>query len=701
MREAKKGLLLLLFVLTMFLLAACTAEAGPEGPQGPQGEPGLQGEQGPQGEPGEQGPPGQYGFLPDGGLIGTIPYWDGEQWMTQDSSLFINNQQLGVGTNEPLAQLHLLGTEIGEGNVLFEGEAKPLIPGMYGPPPASGAGTRLMWYPDRTAFRVGTVTGSAWDGELIGPNSFAFGINPVASGNSSFSFGSETHAPSFNEIVIGSYNTIYTPQGIGIFPWNGSDRLFVVGNGTAENQRSDALVLLKNGNLGLGTSFPDATLHINGSFRFEDGSQAEGKVLTSDEFGNASWADANFAGEVDPVFSASIAAGISNSDIDNWNNANSWGNHSEAGYLQEENDPKIASNQLGSVPRWNGSVLEDGDVYIQDGKLGVGTDSPNEKLEVNGNIHISGGNRTIFNRTNHSLAFGTNNTERMRLNASGTLTIGDAGTGDLVNIRSEEEQNAMRVTVGNTTRFRIYGTGGVGVGSNMNNNPPPAGSLAVSGRIGIGTTSPETQLHTTGTIRFAGAGTPGEGKVLTSDVNGNATWQPGIQTYQVGDFAHGGVVFYVEPCGTRGLVVSIEDLNEGSGIRWGKGGPTYIRTNARGDGIYAGKVNTSRIISVQAAKDYFDNHAALVCANYGGGGYGDWYLPSIAEMVLVYDNRSIIEETALANGGSDFFVGQFYWTSNEGDDTQSREVFGVTFNNGAVIVMFKYDPLRVRAVRAF
>lgn len=49
--------------------------------------------------------------------------------------------------------------------------------------------------------------------------------------------------------------------------------------------------------------------------------------------------------------------------------------------------------------------------------------------------------------------------------------------------------------------------------------------LYATGNVGIGTTSPAAQLHTTGTIRFAGAGTPGAGKVLTSDASGNATWQ--------------------------------------------------------------------------------------------------------------------------------------------------------------------------------
>jgi hypothetical protein len=47
-----------------------------------------------------------------------------------------------------------------------------------------------------------------------------------------------------------------------------------------------------------------------------------------------------------------------------------------------------------------------------------------------------------------------------------------------------------------------------------------------NGNIGIGTSSPAAQLHTTGSVRLAGAGTPGIGKVLTSDASGNATWQP-------------------------------------------------------------------------------------------------------------------------------------------------------------------------------
>lgn len=46
--------------------------------------------------------------------------------------------------------------------------------------------------------------------------------------------------------------------------------------------------------------------------------------------------------EVDPVFTASAAFGISSGDISNWNTAYGWGNHASAGYL-------VASNNLSDV----------------------------------------------------------------------------------------------------------------------------------------------------------------------------------------------------------------------------------------------------------------------------------------------------------------------------------------------------------------
>ena len=41
--------------------------------------------------------------------------------------------------------------------------------------PVEGAGTRMMWYPDKAAFRAGTVTGDLWNDSNIGDYSIAGG----------------------------------------------------------------------------------------------------------------------------------------------------------------------------------------------------------------------------------------------------------------------------------------------------------------------------------------------------------------------------------------------------------------------------------------------------------------------------------------------------------------------------------------------
>ena len=65
------------------------------------------------------------------------------------------------------------------------------------------------------------------------------------------------------------------------------------------------------------------------------------------------------------------------------------------------------------------------------------------------------------------------------------------------------------------------GGGTIGIGSNA-----PSNSLYIlsSGNVGIGTTAPGAKLEVAGQIKITG-GSPGSGKVLTSDSSGLATWQ--------------------------------------------------------------------------------------------------------------------------------------------------------------------------------
>lgn len=70
------------------------------------------------------------------------------------------------------------------------------------------------------------------------------------------------------------------------------------------------------------------------------------------------------------------------------------------------------------------------------GNVGIGLTSPLERLHVNGNIAVSGSNRTIFNRDNRSLALGTNNTQRMIITSDGKIGLNVAAPTAPVHIGS-------------------------------------------------------------------------------------------------------------------------------------------------------------------------------------------------------------------------------------------------------------------------
>ena len=108
-------------------------------------------------------------------------------------SLF--SQNVGIGTLTPLARLH-----VADSSVVFTGATiLPVVPGL---PPVSGAGTRMMWYPGKAAFRAGHVgpndifgDGTAfWDEESIGRFSFASGYNTKAKGPFSTAMGHQAIA---------------------------------------------------------------------------------------------------------------------------------------------------------------------------------------------------------------------------------------------------------------------------------------------------------------------------------------------------------------------------------------------------------------------------------------------------------------------------------------------------------------------------
>ena len=169
-------------------------------------------------------------------------------------------------------------------------------------------------------------------------------------------------------------------------------------------------------------------------------------------------------------------------------------------------------------------------------------------------------------------------------------------------------------------------------------------------------------------------------------------------TYSVGDFAQGGIVFWVDETGQHGLVCAKED--QSTGVRWYAG--TTGNTQAKGDGPYAGEANTSIIIAAQVAiGDDGETYGARICNELqiteGGKTYGDWYLPSKGELNLMFVNKAIINATAIASGGSGL-DSRGYWSSTE---DFSKFAWSQSFSHGNQNDEDKFVIHYVRAIRAF
>ena len=202
----------------------------------------------------------------------------------------------------------------------------------------------------------------------------------------------------------------------------------------------------------------------------------------------------------------------------------------------------------------------------------------------------------------------------------------------------------------------------------------------------------ETKVTAGTNVTVTGSGTTASPYVV------NATAGSGSTTYSVGDFAQGGIVFWVDETGQHGLVAAKED--QSTGVRWYAG--TYGNTQAKGDGPFSGEANTSIIIAAQVAiGDDGSTYAARICnelqVTEGGKTYGDWYLPSKEELNLMYQNKATIDATAGVNGGSGF-ASAYYWSSTEGS---SHGAWKQGFGDGNQDNYGKDGTGRVRAVRAF
>ncbi len=162
----------------------------------------------------------------------------------------------------------------------------------------------------------------------------------------------------------------------------------------------------------------------------------------------------------------------------------------------------ITSSTNGHIRFSNSSSNEIARIDTVNQRVGILTSSPQEALQVAGNIHVSGGDRTIFNRDANYLAFGTSNTERIRILSSG-----------LVGINTTTPSDFLEVGNGNIAiNDSAIASAGIGRGLKFENGTSAASSInlyrgSASNSLGlsftsvlIGSTSEAMRIHPSGFI---------------------------------------------------------------------------------------------------------------------------------------------------------------------------------------------------------
>ncbi len=108
----------------------------------------------------------------------------------------LKNAKTGINTSAPKAMLH-----VKDSSVLFSGAAD--VDPTPGNLPDSSLGVRMLWYPDKAAFRAGRSSSTSWKRDSIGNYSFAAGYQTKAKGISSVAFGENSQALGSNSFAVG------------------------------------------------------------------------------------------------------------------------------------------------------------------------------------------------------------------------------------------------------------------------------------------------------------------------------------------------------------------------------------------------------------------------------------------------------------------------------------------------------------------
>ena len=247
----------------------------------------------------------------------------------------------------------------------------------------------------------------------------AIGRSSQAQGEGSISIGRSSYTSGTNAIAIGSSAQSQAANTVAI------------GNGVYASYEN-TMILGNNLNIGIGTNNPQTRLHVAGGFRLANGSQAAGRVLTSNANGDATWVAPSNSGDSD------------------WFEANS------------TNAPDAISDNI-----------------YTNGNVGIGLNNPNAPLHIyeatgtppsgnDGTIVLQHGNT---NGTSSIVFMSRNNTN----SDYGYISYADDGSGN-----GSEPENALLT---------------IGIENDVPGQWQDDINISSTGNVGISSTAPSKKLH--------------------------------------------------------------------------------------------------------------------------------------------------------------------------------------------------------------
>lgn len=393
-----------------------------------------------------------------------------------ENNITSGNYTLSIGKNNLVNDS---GIVIGSGNLLT-GLYGNIALGNYNQP--NGVYTTTIGFGNHASSIFSFAAG--YNSSAISQGAVAIGMNNSAGAEFSSAFGYNSVSNSPGGTVVGMFNDPFDDIS--------QDRIFQVGNGSSLSGRSNAMTILKNGNVGIGTVTPDATLNVVGNInlqggylQFVNGTEGIGRVLASDISGRANWTDPSILW---PGFWQSNGTDIYNNNTGNVGIGTS-----------TPNSPLSFANTIGNkISLWGSSSTSNYGVGVQGSLL---------------QLYVPGTTDNIGFGTGSSNSF----TERMRIQGNGNVGIGNTDPGYILDVN-----NRMRIRSGGDA------SNTAGIWLNSTDNSAVQSFFGIEsdntmGFYGSGSGWSFTMNTNTGKIKIAD-GTQAADRILSCDASGIASW---------------------------------------------------------------------------------------------------------------------------------------------------------------------------------